>query len=230
MTNDDHPGETSLADKLAQNFERIARDLPQSAIAYDKLIKRLVASGSGSGAVQCGDEFPDFLLPDQDGRLVRFAELHNGGPVVISFNRGHWCTFCRIELAALQTISSYVSSQGGGFVAIMPDRQEYTRGLHDEFQLTFPILSDTDNGFALSLGLAVHLGEEVREATLKIGLDVELYQGNKGWIVPIPATYVVDSAGMVLARYVDPDFRKRMTCEHILGVIAQNNRRHHPEV
>jgi peroxiredoxin len=33
--------------------------------------------------------------------LVDLEQLLAQGPVVISFNRGHWCPFCKIELATL---------------------------------------------------------------------------------------------------------------------------------
>ena len=42
-----------------------------------------------------------FPAPDSAGRLVSLEQLLALGPVVISFNRGHWCPFCRIELTSL---------------------------------------------------------------------------------------------------------------------------------
>jgi hypothetical protein len=37
--------------------------------------------------------------------------------------------------------------------------------------------------------------------------------------LPIPATFVVGSDGMVKARFVDPDYRKRMDVDDILGAV-----------
>jgi peroxiredoxin len=53
----------------------------------------------------------------------------------------------------------------------------------------------------------------------QFGLDIERYQGNGMWFVPIPATFVLDKAGVVVARKVDPDFRTRMDVEEILRAI-----------
>ena len=37
-----------------------------------------------------GNLFPDFRLPDQDGREVSLSELMGGWPVVLTFNRGNY--------------------------------------------------------------------------------------------------------------------------------------------
>jgi peroxiredoxin len=38
--------------------------------------------------------------------------------------------------------------------------------------------------------------------------------------VPLPATFVVGRDGRIVARFVDPDFRRRMEIEEILKAIA----------
>ena len=47
----------------------------------------------------------------------------------------------------------------------------------------------------------------------------EYYQGNEFWMVPVPATFVVGQDGRVKARFVDPDYRKRMTIESMLAAL-----------
>jgi hypothetical protein len=37
--------------------------------------------------------------------------------------------------------------------------------------------------------------------------------------LPIPATFVVGSDGLVKARFVDPDYRKRMETEDLLTAL-----------
>ena len=45
------------------------------------------------------------------------------------------------------------------------------------------------------------------------------YQGNEAWMLPIPATFVVGRDGIVKARFVDPDFRRRMAVEELIGAL-----------
>jgi peroxiredoxin len=53
----------------------------------------------------------------------------------------------------------------------------------------------------------------------KIGRMLPQYQGNDSWMLPIPATFVVGKDGRVKARFVDPDYRKRMTIEDLVGAL-----------
>jgi peroxiredoxin len=51
------------------------------------------------------------------------------------------------------------------------------------------------------------------------GRVVPDYQGNQTWVMPIPATFVVDRDGVVTARFIDPDYRNRMTIEALLAAL-----------
>src|SRR6187399_3155231 len=186
---------TTMASRLAAETERGKQEEPAVARAYDDLVKRLLASGAGDHAPRDGDPFPPFTLPDDDGRLVRLEQLLEKGPAVISLNRGHWCSYCRIELEGLQGIHADVVERGASIVAITPDKQHYARRLKARCNLTFPVLSDMDNAFAMSLGLVVWCGTEIRALYERAQLDLAESQGNAGWMIPIPATYVVGPDG-----------------------------------
>jgi peroxiredoxin len=56
-----------------------------------------------------------------------------------------------------------------------------------------------------------------------IGRVLPNYQGNDSWMLPIPATFVVGKDGRIKARFVDPDYRKRMTVEELLEALKQAN-------
>jgi peroxiredoxin len=53
------------------------------------------------------------------------------------------------------------------------------------------------------------------------GWDLPTYQGNAAWMLPIPATFVVGTDGKVKARFVDPDYRKRMAIEDMLEALRR---------
>jgi len=53
---------------------------------------------------------PAFNLPDENGNLVSLSSLLRLGPAVISFNRGHWCPYCRINTRALAEAQTQVAS------------------------------------------------------------------------------------------------------------------------
>jgi peroxiredoxin len=205
----------AMASKLVAESQRVQRDEPEVARAYDNLVERLAAAGAGRNAPREGDAFPPFALPDDNGHLIKFSDLMRTGPVVVSLNRGHWCSYCRIELESLRNAHDEIRRRGGSIVAITPDRQAYARRLKEQSRLTFPLLSDIDNAYAMSLSLVVWCGEEIKTLYKKAHLDLAKSQGNDGWLIPIPATYVVAPGGHIKASFVDADFRRRMAPEEI---------------
>jgi len=54
-------------------------------------------------------------------------------------------------------------------VAIVPDRQQFAAEMRQESNVKFPILSDMDNGYAMSLNLAIWVGSEMEDYMTGIG-------------------------------------------------------------
>ena len=123
------------------------------------------------------------------------------------------------EPGALARAHAELSETGGQVVAIMPDRQEFAAEFKSEAGASFPVLTDLDNAYAMSLNLAIWMGVELKQMLASAGFDVPAYQGNNSWIVPIPATFVVGTDGVITARFVDPDYRRRMAVEELLAAL-----------
>jgi len=101
----------------------------------------------------------------------------------------------------------------------MPDRQQFAAEFKSELKATYPVLTDLDNGYALSLNLVIWVGAEMERMISAAGWDIPNYQGNTSWTLPIPATFVVGMDGQVKARFVDPDYRKRMAIEGLITAL-----------
>jgi peroxiredoxin len=208
-----------LAEQLAALAAGSRQLRPAVNAAYDDLVARLEACRVGSAAPQVGEPMPDFALPDQDGRLVSLESLLKKGPLVVSFNRGHWCGYCRLETRALARAHSKISEFGAGLVSIAPERAEFTRQFRRSNGLEFPVLCDVDLGYALNLGLVMMLSEDIIRHYHEAGTDLARFHGNLGKMLPVPATFVVGADGLIRARYTDPDFRRRMAVEDILAAL-----------
>jgi peroxiredoxin len=105
-------------------------------------------------------------------------------------------------------------------VAIVPDRQQFAAEMKADSGVRFPILTDMDNGYAMSLNLAIWVGDEMEEYMRSIGRMLPDYQGNDSWTLPIPATFVVAQDGRIRARFADPDYRRRATVEELIGALS----------
>jgi peroxiredoxin len=214
--------DASLNERL-ECFAEAARSFSASfADAVDRLTARLRQHGTGLSAPAPGDAMPPFVLTDDDGQLVTLDEVLNRGPVALAFHRGHWCPYCRINTSALAAAQIKARASGGQIVAIMPERQRFTIDLKSDAAAPFPILTDLDNAYALPLNLAFSVGDEMKRLLKNFGLDLPSYQGNDAWMLPIPATFVVGTDGRVTARFVDPDYRRRMPIEDMLGALRNS--------
>ena len=208
-----------LGERLKVVAEEVRRLSPQFAEIVDRMVARLKASKVGESAPQPGELMPNFMLPDHAGRLVCLDDLIEKGPVVVSFHRGHWCPYCRLNADALAKIAPDVERLGGQIVAISPEKGRYGAQLKSDAKATFPILADINNEYALELNLLFWVGEEKRDAMRSGGYNIAPYQGNESWMLPIPATFVVGKDRMVKARYIDPDYRHRMNLDELLDAL-----------
>ena len=211
--------DASLRERL-DIFSAAARRLrPGMQEAVDQMVERLMATEAGAAAPQVGDLMPSFILPNERGELVSLEGLRKVGPVGITFHRGHWCPYCRISTKALAEAQARIAAEGAQIVAIMPERNQFAAALKGEAKARFPVLTDMDNGYALSLDLAIWVGAEVQGLMAASGRDLPFYQGSETWLLPIPATFVVGADGEVKARFVDPDYRKRMAVEDMIAAL-----------
>lgn len=210
-----------LADRLAELAADVHRIAPDFADIVDRMVHRLQSGGAGSTAPAIGTQLAPFVLPDENGHLRSLPEFMGTGNAVIAFHRGHWCPYCQIEARALARIEPEVHANGGRIVIITPETQAYTRRMKTESGGQFPILSDLDSGYALELNLAIKINDEKRNAMTSAGWDISAFQNNDDWILPIPATFVLDRAGVVRGRFVDPDYRRRMDVEDMLDTLRR---------
>lgn len=213
----DAPLETRL-----QAFADVVSALsPEFTAVVERMVARLADSGAGSTAPGVGQPMPSFLLPDQDGHLVSLEKLLERGPVAIAMHRGHWCPYCRINASALAGVCEQVKDVGGQVVAITPELQTFNANLRSDAEAPFPVLTDLDNAYALEINVAIWVGQEKMQAMRSAGWDIARFHGNNAWMLPIPATFVIGTDGLVKARYVNPDYRTRMPVEPLIEALRK---------
>jgi peroxiredoxin len=208
--------DASMSERLEAFAGAVRRLDPSFASVVDRFVDRLKQHNAGEAAPKPGDVMPPFVLPDEDGGLVSLKDLLAHGPAVVTFNRGHWCPYCRISINTLAKAQPRIEALGARMIAIVPESAPFAMEMKLDANVAFPILSDMDNGYALSLNLAVLIDGELKDQIAKIGRELPRYQGNDSWMVPIPATFVVGRDGRIRARFVDPDYRKRAAVEELI--------------
>lgn len=185
----------------------------------DGFIAGLRALDIGATAPKAGTIFPDFALPDSRGRLVTLCDLLMTGPVVLSFNRGGWCPFCRHELEAWNAQLHRLEALGARLVVVVAETGGRAANIGRIFSGHATILCDVDHGLALTSGLAFHYGQPMLERYKAVGLDLAQLYGSVAGLLPVPATFVIDRQGVVRHAFADVDFRLRAEPDDVIEAV-----------
>jgi peroxiredoxin len=177
-------------------------------------------------ALKAGDHAPDFRLPDARGDYVRLKNLLATDPIVLSFYRGGWCPYCNLELRALQKALPEITRLGAELVAVSPQTPDESLSTAGKNALAFPVLSDVGSATAKSFGIAYDLAEELRPIYARFGHALPERNGDESWVLPIPATYVIDRDATITLAFVDVDYRNRLEPTEILAALQSLSKEH----
>ena len=117
---------------------------------------------------------PDFTLPGADGRKVSLKDFQ--GKVVFLNFWATWCESCREEMPSMDRLYREFKGKGLEIVAVnVKEKRQDALAFARELKLTYPVLTDPEG-------------------------EVGLLYGAFG----LPATYLIDRKGVVLARMFGP--------------------------
>jgi len=215
-----------MSDRLTKTLDQVRSELlselsDNDRKAYIQLVDWLRKTDVASHALQVGDTAPDFLLPDAHGRLHSSEHLRSEGPLVVSFYRGGWCPFCNAELRALQAVKAEFDRLNANVVVLSPETRDLPRQLKRQLNLDLTMLADVDHGVAISYGVLFCVPDEAKAHYAGQGYDFGHRHGSTAWMLPIPATYVIDRGGVIRSAFVEPDFTIRQEPSDILNNVCQ---------
>jgi len=169
-------------------------------------------------ALTVGDSAPDFELKNALNQPVKLSALLQGGPVVLTWYRGGWCPYCNIQLRYLQSYLPQFKAAGGTLVALSPELPDKSLDTTEKNNLEFEVLTDYNNEVARQFRIAFTLNDELIEIYNDFH-KLETYNGVATNELPVPATYVIGTDGIIKYAFVNTDYRKRAEPAEILEVL-----------
>lgn len=203
-------------DSMKNNFTKRA-DKNKIAI-YEAGIDSVAQSGVLDAAVQMGQEAPFFELTNANGDTVKLKDLLKKGPVVLTWYRGGWCPYCNLTLRSLQEHLPDFTERGATLVALTPELPDNSLDTKEKNELEFEVLSDINSEVGISYDIIYKLTDEVAEFYKK-GFDLKKYNGEDSYSLPLAATYVIDTNGVVTYAFLDADYRKRAEPQEIIKAL-----------
>lgn len=203
-----------LAEGSVKRHPGIAQETMKNAI------DELVASAMIEKALKTGDTIPEIILSNAFGELVNVSEvLSKNEKVVIAFYRGGWCPYCNLELKALQNIIPEIEAKGGKLIAISPETPDNSLTTVEKNALNFEVLSDINNEVAKKMNLVFQLPQELQNLYQKFGINLNSNQDNTNQELPIAATYIVGSDGVISYHFLEEDYKLRADPKDILNAL-----------
>jgi len=214
----------SLTEEIGKFQESMKGQIPDDVMAtMMESTKRLIESGIAEKALKVGDKAPDFTLPNATGEDISLATLLSEGAVVINFYRGAWCPYCNLELAAFQKALPEIESLGAKLIAISPNLPDKSLTTIEKHDLKFEVLTDKGNSVADKFGLVFTLDEEIPPIYKSLGVDIPEHNGDESWRLPIPATFVIDTDGTIIASFVNADYTTRMEPSAVIEALKNRS-------
>jgi len=212
----------TLADQLADYKAGFKQRVPPERVAMmEAATADLRASGIKERALQVGARVPDLTLPDAVDHPVRLSDLWSRGPLVLIFYRGGWCPYCNLELRAWNEHLPSLKQMGAQLVAVSPQTPDNSLSTSQKNELAYKVLSDSGLRAAEAFGVDFELPPQLIELYGQVGNDLPVLNGNGRWVLPVPATYVIDRDGRVVFAHVEADYRERAEPSLVLDAAAR---------
>lgn len=167
-----------------------------------------------------GTKVPDFTLKNEEGHAVSLYQELKKGPVVLNFFRGEWCPYCNVELKELNQHVDDFATFNAQVLAVFPQEQHYGKAIKDKLATRYQLLSDPQQEVIRQYDLYFSIPDSVislyKDA---FGVDLEQLNANGEWNLPVPATFIIDTDGVIRSRYFNHDFRTRMEPADIIAAL-----------
>jgi peroxiredoxin len=210
----------NLTEQLQAHANNSKSKLPKEALdTMQSAINELESSLILDTASKTGDQFPDISLPNATGKQINLSEILKQNRVVLTFYRGGWCPYCNLELRAFQNVLPEIEAKGAKLIAISPETPDNSLSTTEKNNLSFEVLSDTNNNVAKALGLVFKLPKSLQALYTSFGIDLNESQDNTHQELPIAATYIIEQDGNISYDFLSEDYKLRANPNEVIAAL-----------
>jgi peroxiredoxin len=154
-----------------------------------------------------GTKAPDIgTRLDQTGKPRQLSELMGKNGLVLFFYRSaDWCPFCQAQLVEINTEVAAIEKRGYRVAGLSYDSPEILQAATDKRRLTYTLLSDPKS-------------EIIDRYNLR---DPQYPQGNRAYGVPRPIIFVLDTEGVIKAKFFEDSFKYRPRITTVISKLDE---------
>lgn len=167
-----------------------------------------------------GETAPDINGVDQNGKRISSNDILKSKKVLLIFYRGYWCPHCRKHLSSVQKHLDEFVEKGVYVIVVTPETIEKTMESSKKIKANFSILHDSGNIIMNNYRVAYEVNDEnVPSYYSFVSKKVAKYNIEDNKVLPVPATYLIDSNHKFLYVHYDPNYKKRSDLGEILDTL-----------
>jgi len=167
-----------------------------------------------------GTQAPEFRAVDNSGKTIDLKHLlKSHKAVVLFFYRGQWCPYCNKQIKELQDSLQLLTGKGAYVVGVTPETGENINKTIDKTHASFSIIQDKDYSIMKAYQVNYTVDDAMLAKLKNYGVDLEKNNGNTDHVLPVPATYVINSSGKIIYVHFDKDYTKRASVSSILTAL-----------
>jgi peroxiredoxin len=179
-------------------------------------------AASAQSGLMMGQQAPEFHGTDLSGKTVDLRQLlKRHKAVVLFFYRGIWCPYCNKYIQSMQDSLELLTQQGVYVVGVTPQTDENIQKTADRHHISFSMLHDKDYTIMKAYNVDYKLSEEQMATFQKYHVDLTKFNGNTDYILPVPATYIINKKGKIIYAQFNKDYTVRASVADILAGLQK---------
>lgn len=192
---------------------------PEKAQIMQEATQALAKEFQNRRTLRIDDEAPDFFLQNTDGKQISLSEKLQQGAVLLSFYFGSWCPYCNLELRAYQRLLPKIQALRSSMIAISPQTLDASKKTVLNNSLSFDLLSDNGCQIARDYGVVFEVSDPLKQLYIELGHALPDYNGTNDWLLPVPATFIIDRQHHIVLAHIDVDYSKRYEPADAIAIL-----------
>jgi len=165
-----------------------------------------------------GEKAPAILAKDQNGKLINSNDILKNKKILLVFYRGNWCPYCRKHLASLQENLNELHKKNVFVMVVTPEKPTKNLETQDKLKTHFSIIHDTDNTIMTAYKVAYKVDKStVTSFYNHVQNKIAAYNDANSEVLPVPATYLIDTNGKIIYVQYNADHRIRSDIKEVIA-------------